>query len=70
MAGILLERALGIVLEHGPQPVKVGTWEATESALRDGLETTYRTLGREAASRDERVEWILRANQVRNWSLT
>jgi len=66
----ILERALAIVLEHGPQPVKVGTWEANESALREGLETTYRTLGREAASRDERVEWILRANQVRNWSLT
>lgn len=66
----ILERALDIVERNGDQPVQIGSWEASEPALRDGLELTYRTLGREAATRDERIEWVMRANRVRNWSLT
>ena len=66
----VLERALQIVSQNGPAPVTIGSWKAEERELRDGLESTYRTLGREAATRDERVDWVLRANQVRNWSMT
>ena len=66
----VLERALEVVTVQGPQPVKVGQWSAEEPALRSALEDTYRTLGREAVSREERTEWVLRANRVRNWSMT
>ena len=66
----ILYRALDIVTRTGPQPVQIGSWEAAEPALRDGLELTYRTLGREAATREERIEWVMRANTVRNWTLT
>ena len=67
----ILERALSIVESKGPQPsVRIGSWTAEERALRSGLEDTYRALGRDAASREERVAWVLRANQVRNWSMT
>ncbi|HHU08420.1 MAG TPA: protein kinase [Intrasporangiaceae bacterium] len=66
----ILEKALQIVTEHGPAPVKIGSWSASEEELRSGLESVYRTLGREAMDRDERIAWIVRANQVRNWSMT
>lgn len=66
----VLERALTSVLEHGPQPLKIGEWSAEEHSLRDALEETYRTLGREASDRAERTEWVLRANRARNWSMT
>lgn len=67
----ILERALSIVESVGPQPsVRIGSWTAEERPLRDGLEDTYRALGRDAATREERIAWVLRANQVRNWSMT
>ena len=66
----ILERALSIVERTGPQPVTVGSWSADERTLRDGLEDTYRGLGRDAATREERIGWVLRANEVRNWSMT
>ncbi|MCA1781246.1 MAG: serine/threonine-protein kinase PknG [Intrasporangiaceae bacterium] len=66
----ILERALAIVEETGPQPVTIGPWQSDERTLRDGLEDTYRGLGRDAATREERIGWVLRANEVRNWSMT
>ena len=64
------QRALSIVEQTGPQPVTIGPWAADERTLRDGLEDTYRGLGRDAATREERIAWVLRANEVRNWSMT
>ena len=66
----ILERALSIVEQTGPQPVTIGPWAADERTLRSGLEDTYRGLGRDAATREERVAWVLRANEVRTWSMT
>jgi serine/threonine-protein kinase PknG len=66
----ILTRALDIVQRTGPQKVRIGSWPAQEPALRDGLEDTYRLLGREAATREERIEWVMRANRTRNWSMT
>jgi serine/threonine-protein kinase PknG len=66
----ILERALSIVEKSGAQPVTVGPWSAEERTLRDGLEDTYRGLGRDAATREERIAWVMRANEVRNWSMT
>lgn len=66
----ILERALSIVEQTGPQPVTIGSWSAEERTLRDGLEDTYRGLGRDAATREERIAWVMRANEIRNWSMT
>ena len=66
----ILERALAVVEQTGPQPVTIGAWTADERTLRQGLEDTYRGLGHDAATREERIMWVLRANDVRNWSMT
>ncbi|RYV50926.1 serine/threonine-protein kinase [Pengzhenrongella frigida] len=66
----VLETALGLVLQHGPQPtVAIGGLRAAEPALRDGLEQTYRELASMAATAEERVALVDSANAVRRWTL-
>lgn len=63
----ILERALQEVRRNGPRPaLTVGEHQATEQALRRGLEQAYRTLARQDPTR--RVELIDRANRLRKWS--
>ncbi len=66
----ILGRALDIVTVKGPQQVQVGQVPAYPAALRGALERSYRALAKEATTRDERIELVNRANQVREWSLT
>jgi serine/threonine-protein kinase PknG len=66
----ILEKAFAEVTRSGPQQVTIGPYPANEGSLRDGLETTYRTLAR--SSTDERTRFALvdKANAVRRWTLT
>ncbi len=66
----ILGRALEVVTSKGPGTVRIGSYEAKEPALRDGLEASYRILAREAQDRDTQVLMVGRANAVRNWTLT
>ena len=54
----------------GTSKAKIGSFEATEESLREGLEQTYRTLARDAAELEERIELVNQANAVRSWTLT
>lgn len=49
---------------------RIGDHPATETGVRDGLETALRSLARDTTDLAERVELVNRANAVRNWSLT
>lgn len=49
---------------------RIGSVEATEVGVRDGLENALRQLARDAPQLAERVELVNQANAVRNWSLT
>ncbi len=66
----ILGRALEVVTRKGPGTVRIGSFEAKEPSLRDGLEASYRVLAREAQDRDTQVLMVGRANAVRNWTLT
>jgi serine/threonine-protein kinase PknG len=66
----ILGHALDVVQAKGPGTVRIGSYEANESSLRDGLEASYRVLAREAPDRETKVLMVGRANAVRNWSLT
>ena len=67
----ILQQALDVVLVvGGARTTKVGSFDATEDGLRDGLEETFRNLARDAARLDERIELVNRANAVRSWTLT
>ncbi len=66
----ILRRALEVVERKGPGTVRIGTFEAKEESLRDGLELNYRVLAREAADRETQILMVGRANAVRNWTLT
>jgi serine/threonine-protein kinase PknG len=66
----ILGRALEVVTSKGPGTVRIGSYEAKEPALRDGLEASYRILAREAQDRDTQVLMVGRANAVSNWTLT
>ena len=66
----ILEKAIAIVGETGPQPVNIGTYAARDETLRTALEGSYRALAREAGSREERVALVDRANAVRPWTST
>ncbi len=70
MIARILEQALAVVGRTGRQPGKVGPYAADEASLRGGLEERFRALAREAATQDERIDHVNRANTVRNWSLT
>ncbi|WP_028645438.1 serine/threonine-protein kinase [Nocardioides sp. URHA0020] len=52
-----------------PAPT-VGSHEATEDGLRDGLEKAYRALARDAPLLEDRVGLVNKANEVRSWTLT
>ena len=66
----VLRTALDLVLASGPQPaILIGGHAASEHALRDGLEGTYRRLAESASTRAERVALVDLANQVRRWTL-
>jgi serine/threonine-protein kinase PknG len=66
----ILGRALEVVTRKGPGTVRIGSYEAKEESLRQGLEASYRILAREAQDRDTQVLMVGRANAVRNWTLT
>jgi serine/threonine-protein kinase PknG len=66
----ILGKALEVVTRKGPGTVRIGSFEAKEPSLRDGLEASYRVLAREAQDRDTQVLMVGRANAVRNWTLT
>jgi len=66
----ILGHALEVVTRKGPGTVRIGSFEAKEPSLRDGLEASYRVLAREAQDQDTRVLMVGRANAVRNWTLT
>jgi serine/threonine-protein kinase PknG len=66
----ILGHALEVVTRKGPGTVRIGSHEAKEPSLREGLEASYRVLAREAQDRDTQVLMVGRANSVRNWTLT
>jgi serine/threonine-protein kinase PknG len=66
----ILREALEVVARKGPGTVRIGSYEAKEPSLRDGLEANYRILAREAQDRDTQVLMVGRANAARNWTLT
>jgi serine/threonine-protein kinase PknG len=66
----ILGHALEVVTRKGPGTVRIGSYEANEPSLRDGLEASYRVLAREAQDRDTKVLMVGRANAVRNWTFT
>ncbi len=70
LAAKILGRALEVVATKGPWTVRIGSYEAKEASLREGLEASYRVLAREAQDRDTQVLMVGRANAVRNWTLT
>ncbi len=67
----ILQQALDIVhAGGGASKQKVGSFEATEVRLREGLEQTFRNLARDAHELGERIELVNQANAVRSWTLT
>ncbi|MFA6297880.1 MAG: tetratricopeptide repeat protein [Nocardioides sp.] len=67
----ILGQALEVVLKSSARPdARVGSYPATESGLRDGLERSYRALARDATEQRQRVELVNQANAVRMWTLT
>ncbi|CCH77557.1 putative serine/threonine-protein kinase pknG [Nostocoides japonicum T1-X7] len=66
----ILEQAVAVVGELGPQPEHVGPYAAQPDPLRSGLEASYRALAREAPTREDRIALVDRANDVRPWTLT
>ncbi|MFW6598432.1 tetratricopeptide repeat protein [Propionibacteriaceae bacterium Y2011] len=64
------EEALAAVRKHGDKPdVKIGPVNATERALRDQLEETYRELSRTAPTAQARIDLVDKANKIRRWTL-
>ena len=66
----ILEKAVAIVGETGPQPLNIGPYAAQDETLRTALEASYRALAREAGTREERIALVDRANAVRPWTST
>ncbi|MCF4119738.1 serine/threonine-protein kinase PknG [Antribacter sp. KLBMP9083] len=65
-----LSAALDVVVEKGARPgLRLAGAEATEPALRDGLEAALRDLARLTDDRGERIALVDRANSVRRWTL-
>ncbi|MFI5730609.1 tetratricopeptide repeat protein [Kribbella sp. NPDC051587] len=70
LAADVFRAALDEVRQSGPQAgLRIDGREATEPALRDGLEATYRHLAAQAESRPERIALVDLANEVRGWTL-
>jgi serine/threonine-protein kinase PknG len=66
----ILEKAFAEVTRSGPQKLTIGPYPADEASLRDGLETTYRTLARSSVDEPTRFALVDKANAVRRWTLT
>ncbi|UMG94648.1 tetratricopeptide repeat protein [Nocardioides sp. TF02-7] len=67
----ILEEALPLVTASPPRGgQRIGSYEATETAVRDGLEQALRALARETSDLEARVDLVNLANSYRNWSLT
>jgi serine/threonine-protein kinase PknG len=67
----ILKEALPVVAKNPPRKgISIGSVQASETGIRDGLENALRTLARETYDLDERVDLVNQANGVRNWSLT
>ncbi len=67
----ILEQSLDVVRHGGASPSgKVGTYAATEPALRSALESHLRTMAKTEKDTDKRVALVNRANEIRNWTLT
>ena len=63
------EAALAEVERHGPAAsTRIGDVPVDEPALRDALESAYRESATLAATRDERIDLVDRANAVRRWT--
>ncbi|TCO48690.1 serine/threonine-protein kinase PknG [Kribbella antiqua] len=70
LAASVFRAALDVVQQSGPQQgLRIDGREATEPALRDGLEATYRQLAGQAQSRPERIALVDLANEVRGWTV-
>ena len=66
LAADVFRTALAEVQQSGPQEaLRIDGRAATESALRDGLEATYRLLADQAETRPERIALVDQANEVR-----
>lgn len=66
----VLRSALDTVTESGPSPTtRIAGVPADEPALRDALESAYRELASLTESRDERIELVDQANEVRRWTV-
>jgi serine/threonine-protein kinase PknG len=70
LAASVFRTALDEVLGSGPRPdVRIAGREATEPALREGLEAAYRELAAQAPTREDRIRLVDLANEVRGWTL-
>jgi serine/threonine-protein kinase PknG len=70
LAASVFRTALDEVLGNGPQPaVLIAGRQATEPALRAGLEAAYRELAGQAPTREDRIRLVDQANEVRGWTL-
>ncbi|GAB2983997.1 serine/threonine-protein kinase [Nocardioides montaniterrae] len=66
----ILSQALPMVSANTMNPgAKIGSIDASETAVRDALERSLRGLARSSSDRAQRIDYINRANGVRNWSL-
>ena len=65
----ILREALPI-LSGAPTGRRIGSVQATEVDVRDGLESALRMLARDASDVTERIDLVNQANAVRNWSRT
>ena len=67
----ILQHALVVVQRgQGKVNVKIGSYDASEAGIREGLERAFRALARDAPDLQARVELVNQANAVRTWTLT
>jgi serine/threonine-protein kinase PknG len=66
----ILERAIAEVGKNGSKSdVKIGPYPASDEALRDGLEDTFRQLAGIETDQQRRYALVDKANAVRRWTL-
>jgi serine/threonine-protein kinase PknG len=66
----ILERAIAEVGKNGSKnDVKIGPYPASDEALRDGLEDTFRQLAGIETDQQRRYALVDKANAVRRWTL-
>jgi serine/threonine-protein kinase PknG len=67
----ILQHALGVVKAgRGKVNLKIGSYDASEPGIREGLERAFRALARDAPDLEARVALVNQANDVRAWTLT